>query len=347
MIKLNKTISKIFIGAALLIAGVLFPLAVSHAAATFNTNPSDYQTFRAANSNQSAGTFNWTTSVSANSGDTVAFIISFHNTSNETAVGVTTRSILPSAAFSSATIFGEVFAQNAASVSNGVNVNLTSRQTLTFVPGTVQYFTGVSATPTNIPGGQSGDAVVSASGLNLGNIAPDGRGFIVFKALVGSSQTPPQGQAPTVTTNSATNISQNSATLNGTANPNGLATNVWFEYGTTQSLGSTAGFQSIGNGTSQVNITNTLSNLQNNTTYYFRAVAQNSAGTTQGSILSFTTSGGQQGQAPIVNTLSATNISQSGATLNGTVNPNNSNTTVWFEYGTTQSLGSTIGNQTI
>ena len=48
------------------------------------------------------------------------------------------------------------------------------------------------------------------------------------------------------------------------------------------------------------------------------------------------------GQAPSCETLPATNISVTGATFNGTLNPNNLSTTVTFEYGTTTDYGSTI-----
>ena len=160
-----------------------------------------------------------------------------------------------------------------------------------------------------------------------------------------SFTTTSSGSAPTVTTNSATSISQNSATLNGSVNPNSVETNAWFEYGTTSSLGSTTGSQSIGSGSSSSNITYSLSGLASNTTYYFRAVASNSYGTTYGGILSFTTS--QSGSAPTVTTNSASSVSTNSATLNGSVNPNSVETNAWFEYGTTSSLGSSTGSQSI
>lgn len=152
------------------------------------------------------------------------------------------------------------------------------------------------------------------------------------------------GNAPGVQTTAASNITQTSATLNGQVNPNGLSTSYWFEYGTTQSLGQSTGLHSIGSGTSFQPQTFSLTNLSQNTTYYFRIAAQNSYGTSRGSILSFTTSG-QTGGTPFAQTYAASNISQTSATLNGQVNPNDANTSYWFEYGTTQSLGQTTGMQ--
>ena len=155
-----------------------------------------------------------------------------------------------------------------------------------------------------------------------------------------------QGSAPIVITNAATNVQQTSATLNGSVNPNGADTQYWFEIGTTQSLGNTTPQQSIGSGTVAQQVTVNTSSLSPNTTYYFRVDAQNQYGTSQGSILSFTT-GGQQGSAPIVITNAATNVQQTSATLNGSVNPNGATATYWFEYGTTYNLGNTTVQQNL
>lgn len=162
-----------------------------------------------------------------------------------------------------------------------------------------------------------------------------------------------QGSAPIASTNGATNINQNSATLNGLINPNNSATTYWFEYGTNYSLGQSVGNQSIGSGSSAQNVSYTIYGLNQNTIYYYRVTAQNSYGTTQGQILSFTTNNGgggctyncNGGAAPIVTTNYVSNLNYNSATMNGTVNPNGSNTNYWFEYGQTSSLGQTTGFQ--
>ncbi|MFA5997160.1 MAG: hypothetical protein WC791_01580 [Candidatus Paceibacterota bacterium] len=143
-----------------------------------------------------------------------------------------------------------------------------------------------------------------------------------------------------VTTNSASSIGQNSATLNGYVNGNGSNVNAWFEYGTSQSFGYTTNNQNYGNTSSS--ISGTAYNLAQNTTYYYRAVAQGSQGNVYGSTLSFTTTGGQQnyGQS-YVSTNAATGVSQSSATLNGYMTSNGTNTSGWFEWGTSYSLGNT------
>ena len=69
-------------------------------------------------------------------------------------------------------------------------------------------------------------------------------------------------------------------------------------------------------------------------TYDFRIVATNSAGTTYGTNEKFTASG-----KPTVETKAATSLSETGATLNGLVNPNGAETKYSFEYRTTESYG--------
>jgi hypothetical protein len=94
-----------------------------------------------------------------------------------------------------------------------------------------------------------------------------------------------------VSTAEATNVNSTSATLNGSVNPNGVTTTARFEWGMSSNLStySTTASEPIGSGTSAVSVTANLTGLSTNTTYYYRVVGQNSAGTERGSILSFTT----------------------------------------------------------
>ncbi len=82
------------------------------------------------------------------------------------------------------------------------------------------------------------------------------------------------------------------ATLDGTVNPNGTATTYQFEYGTTTSYGSKAPAspESIGSGTSPVEVSEKIESLKPETTYHFRLVATNENGAiTEGEDQTFTT----------------------------------------------------------
>ena len=94
--------------------------------------------------------------------------------------------------------------------------------------------------------------------------------------------------APVVTTNTATNIAQTSATLNATVNNNGLTTIAWFEYGLTTAYGNTTPTQTVSD-LGNIAVSSAISSLDANTVYYYRAVAANSAGTTNGTEQTFTT----------------------------------------------------------
>jgi len=94
--------------------------------------------------------------------------------------------------------------------------------------------------------------------------------------------------APVAITSPATNVASFSATLHGSVYPHGLPTTVYFQYGTTTSYGRTTPVQTkTGNTYQSVSANN--SGLSASTTYHFRIVATNSAGTKYGGDRTFTT----------------------------------------------------------
>jgi hypothetical protein len=100
---------------------------------------------------------------------------------------------------------------------------------------------------------------------------------------------PVTGSAPSVTTQSATAITDTSATLNGLVNPNGLSTTYEFKYGTKKGeLKKATTTTSAGSGTKNVEVSANVT-LDPETVYYFQLSASNSAGTTPGGELSLTT----------------------------------------------------------
>jgi len=149
--------------------------------------------------------------------------------------------------------------------------------------------------------------------------------------------------APRVITGTLVVASNSSAVLTGKIVPNGAQTSYWYEYGTTTNLGSRTAPQTIGSGYTNISAPAFIAGLTANTNYSFRLVAQNSSGTVNGDTLSFTTNNNSPivGNAPTMNTDAATAVTRTTADLNGRVNPNNSETSYWFEYGDSNNLGNT------
>ncbi len=148
------------------------------------------------------------------------------------------------------------------------------------------------------------------------------------------------GYPPTVVTKAASSVTQTAATLNATVNPEGAeVTKCEFEYGETTSYGKTVSCSSQpGSGSSPVAVSASLAGLQANTTYHFRISATNSVGTSKGSDESFKTTP----NAPTVVTKAASEVKQTTAALNATVNPSGAEVSKCeFEYGETASYGKT------
>ena len=97
--------------------------------------------------------------------------------------------------------------------------------------------------------------------------------------------------SPTATTQQATGVSGDGATLLGTANPNGANTTAWFEWGTSNTFGTTTPVQALGSGTTAQNLSFALGGLESNATYYYQLEASNGTTTVPGGVFSFTTLG--------------------------------------------------------
>ncbi len=97
-------------------------------------------------------------------------------------------------------------------------------------------------------------------------------------------------QLPTAVTGSASTIGYDTATLAGTVNANNASTTVFFQYGETDSYGtSVAASPSTVTGGSDTSVSVVLSDLTPGTTYHYRVTGQNLAGTAYGSDATFTT----------------------------------------------------------
>ena len=118
------------------------------------------------------------------------------------------------------------------------------------------------------------------TGSNGGGVALGGDMSFVTPAIPGS---------PTMVTGTATSLGTTTATLNGTANPNGEATTAYFQYGPDTNYGTITTATSVGAGSAPVSITFPLTGLQQGATYHYRAVGVNVTGTGIGLDQVFTT----------------------------------------------------------
>lgn len=149
--------------------------------------------------------------------------------------------------------------------------------------------------------------------------------------------------APSVSSGAASSIGAAQARLEGSVNPNGAETSLYFDYGTTSAYGRTASYGSVGSGTSSVTRSVDISDLACGTTYHYRARGENSGGTGTGNDRSFTTTACPPAQSPpSLTTDAATDILEYSVSFTATLNPNGAVTTVFFDYGLTTGYGSTI-----
>ena len=138
---------------------------------------------------------------------------------------------------------------------------------------------------------------------------------------------------PVVIALPATTITNREATLNGTVNACGTSSAVTFEYGTTTAYGTTLpGHPGWLAETSAVAANVTLTGLLPGTQYHYRVSANGVHSIDQ----TFFT------RNPIIDTLPVTDVTSSGAVLNGTVNAGGVTTAIAFEYGTTKYYGTTV-----
>jgi hypothetical protein len=107
-----------------------------------------------------------------------------------------------------------------------------------------------------------------------------GARFIAAAATLAVALAAPSVAAarPAVTTGAASSVAQQTATVNGTVDPNGGATTYYFQYGTTRVYGGTTPEAGAGAGTAPVRVSAALGGLAPATTYHYRLVARGPGG---------------------------------------------------------------------
>lgn len=134
---------------------------------------------------------------------------------------------------------------------------------------------------------QQGKAVQYVTLPDMGQAPTQGKVAMHIFAI--GALTPPG--APVVTSGTATDVSPTAATVNGTANPNGMGvTDCHFESGPTAVYGTSVPCSPPpGAGAAPIAVSANMTGLSPDTTYHFRLVASNPAGTRYGTDHTFTT----------------------------------------------------------
>jgi len=151
--------------------------------------------------------------------------------------------------------------------------------------------------------------------------------------------TPPS--IPSLDDVSASAVTQTSAIIDASINPNNQVSTYRFDFGASSAYGQVlpAPDTDIGSGYGDAVVGQALSRLTPDTTYHFRVIATNATGQTTGVDETFTT---LPPTPPLVSTGMASGVTQSAATLSGTVDPQGVRSTYEFDLGTDTGYGSRI-----
>src|ERR1035437_4231757 len=199
--KKDKRLSK-----AILIALGLFVLVSLHlgvggisfqtvkALSTFNSDPADFSTLRSSNYTQYPDTTtHWADTTSANAGETVSLAVYYHNSSQETANNVRVTMAMPNTVGTSITASATLSADNFNTSTGNTTINLSSSQSLQYIPGSASWYPNQSTTAAPFPSGQTGDEVMTSGGVNIGDVAQGWptQGSVVARFKVSQNLPPP------------------------------------------------------------------------------------------------------------------------------------------------------------
>jgi hypothetical protein len=163
--------------------------------------------------------------------------------------------------------------------------------------------------------GSALSVAVAADGANVYSASPGSDAVDAFER-----QTP----GPLVGTTAATDVHETSATLNGSANPQGALTSARFDWGTTTSYGNVTPYQTAGSDNAGHAISQVVLDLLPNRTYHYRIEATNVNGTHYGNDVTFTT-----GSVKPTVFAHAKDFTRTSVTAEGVVNPEGLDTSVY------------------
>lgn len=181
------------------------------------------------------------------------------------------------------------------------------------------YVPAIAGTYTNTAYAKVGDQQVVAS---TGIAIPGVQITVGGDGKVSGATDAPVSLKPVALTGSVTNIAATTATISGSIDANDTTTAGSFEWGTSATLASytSAATSSAPSGRSPINYTSNLTGLVAGTTYYYRIVAVSFGVRYEGAIYSFTSY--ENPAVPTVITTTPTNIDNTSATLNASIDPN-------------------------
>jgi hypothetical protein len=234
--------------------------------------------------------------------------------------------------------------QQAATLGATVNPNGGEVGACEFEYGASESY-GSSVACTALPGSGEGPVVVSAPLTGL-----SGNSQYHFRVVATNSGGTSYGSdvtftslpdAPAVLTAIAAAVTQTTATLGATVNPNGgLVESCVFEYGLSTFYGNVEACSSLPeSGTGAVAVSAPVGGLSANTTYHFRIRVSGPGGASQGADHVLQT----LPDAPAVATGAASSQAQTSAILNATVNPDSGPVSdCEFEYGNSIYYGASV-----
>jgi len=199
---------------------------------------------------------------------------------------------------------------------------------------------GLGALQVGLPGVAPQIAVNESTGtVYISDVTQDqSNGYVIIFTPVPS---------PSATTDPATAIASNEATLNGTVNPNGVATlECSFQY-VVEAAFEAEGFTGAeeapcvpepGEAAEDVEVSAEVEGLSPQTTYVYRVVEETEGGTAEGEAEEFTT----LPPKPKATTEAASGVSETAATLNASVDAEGDDADCSFEYGTSAAYGTTL-----
>jgi|GEM_PF-2154631 len=274
----------------------------------------------------------WSKNATVRPNDIVSFNIYYHVTSQDDANDVRTKitNLTNGTYTGSRSVTGQVTASNASSVSGSVNLNMPEEVSFTlhkvmWQPNKCKVLScarQVLNAPSNVVGsGASIGTIQGIAGLDSSNNF-NYQGNVVVEFKANAVNNPPVAQDPTVTTRSETNVDEDSAVLRGSFDLGDENDgDVYFIYGTSSSnLNERTSDQRR---TSDGNFDQRITGLDDNRTYYYRAVLDTDGDVITGGLEQFRTesdndNNGNDDEAE-VETVRETNVDDDSAVLRGSV----------------------------